>query len=153
MSTKIKVLLGAAVILTSFAFGRYTTPTKTMIQVKTVETVRTVIQKDTDQAKDTTITEVKKPDGTVTTVTHTTTETKTDTKEAQQDNKDIESTKTVTKGGSTVSLSMLAGINVTSPASGMVYGGMLSKQVLGPIGIGLFGLSNGVGGASIALSF
>ncbi len=153
IQTKYKVILVAVAIITAAAFGRWTAPVKTVVQIKTVETVKTVTVKDTDKNQDTTVTEVKKPDGTVTTVTHTTTETKTDTKTQTAEKEQTDTTKTTTKSTSTLTLSALAGVNVTNPAQGMIYGGLISKQVLGPVSIGLFGLSNGTAGASVSLTF
>jgi hypothetical protein len=52
-------------------------------------------------------------------------------------------------GRSKLSLSALAGTDLRSP----VYGAHVSKEILGPVSVGIFGLTNGTFGASIGLNF
>ena len=88
---------------------------------------------------------VTKPDGTITETTTTKTESETVT---NTNNK----TETIVQGKkSSLNLSALAGINVTNPSGGIIFGGHISKQILGPISIGVFGLSNGTAGLSVGI--
>ena len=143
MSTRNKLILGGAVILVSFAFGRFSAPTKVVTQIKTVEVEKKV--SDTEDHKKVVI--VQQPDGTkTTTVTDDkSTKQKEDTQVAQ------ESTKTVTRDSGRTSISALAGLQITGGVP--VYGASLTRNVLGPITLGGFGFTNGLVGVSIGLSF
>lgn len=161
MSTKLKIGLAIATAATCFALGRYTTPTKVIETVKTVEVEKKQEQVKTDQDKhkETTTTETDAPDGTKTLVTKVVEDTQTDTKKSSSDQivtKQTE-TKETTRGGSIASFALLGGIQPSFSgglsAGPLVYGASASKQVLGPVSVGVFGLSNGVGGLSIGLIF
>jgi hypothetical protein len=133
----------AALVLT-FAAGRWSAPDH--IVTKTV-TVEKKTEDDVKHEKTTTV-EVKQPNGTDTTTTVTTD----DTEDKERDDTSISQTKETSKSSSKLTIAALAGVNVTSPGT-MIYGGSVSRGLIGPISIGVFGLSNGVGGASIGLSF
>ncbi len=155
------VVVIITVSLVSGALGYYFAPGKVKIETKTVEVIKEVKV----EAK----TEKKKKDKTYTKVvtTHTdgtTTSTSTIVEKDRSTSGDITSvntdttikrdeTKEVTKSSSRLNLSALAGVNVLNPSSGMVYGGSLTKDVLGHITIGAFGLSNGLSGLSLGVSF
>lgn len=155
MTTKVQVLIGLAVVLTSFAFGRYTAPEKVRIETKTVEVEKKVEHTDTnrDKHQDTTTTTEKRPDGTVITTTKTTVDTKTnrETDAATTASKSTDELKEITKTSSPVTLTLLGGAVLSSPQ--LVYGGMVGKPVLGPIGISVWALSNATLGAGVSLTF
>ena len=153
MTTKVKIIIIVSVAIVSFAFGRFTTPTKTVIQTKTVE-----VEKKTDDTqvnnndhKITTIT--SRPDGTTVTVIKDDDSTQTSQKDTDNTASQSDTTKTVTKQSGITSISVLAGVNVTNPGNGMLYGAAVSHTILGPISIGIFGISSGIGGASVGVSF
>ncbi len=128
LTLKYKIGGAVAILLVTFALGRYSVNVVT----KTHEV------------------ETKKPDGTVQTTIDTTIQavTKNDDKETQTDK--VDQTVTAAKT-STVNISLLAGYHYgdTSP----LYGASVSKELLGPITIGLFGLTNGTVGASVGVNF
>ncbi len=63
-------------------------------------------------------------------------------------------TKAVKSNGSGVTVSALGGYDFSKPkALTPLYGVSVTKQVLGPITIGAFGLTNGVLGLSLGYSF
>lgn len=155
---------GAGLVLiaaVSFASGRWLAPTKVVTEIKTVEVEKNVDTKnsDTDQDKhvDTTTTEVVKPDGTKETTTHTTVDTqknqKTNESDTFESSKTSDQTKEITRQTSKVTISALAGINVTNFIAPPSYGGQLYSQVLGPIGLGLGAMTNGSVFMSVGLSF
>src|SRR5271166_2264531 len=149
MTLKYKILAVITIVVTSFAIGRFTTPVKTVVQTKIVEVEKKVDNTDTKQNQTETIT--KKPDGTETT----TIITNTDTKNTSVDTTSVTdtSTKTVTKESSKVTISALAGAPISLHGIGLpTYGIAISKEILGPIGVGVFGFTDGVGGVSISLS-
>jgi hypothetical protein len=156
MTTKVKVIIAAAVILAAYATGRYSAPTKVVTKVQTVEVEKKTDQTDTHKnIHKTTVTHtVKKPDGT----TDTTTTTVVDNRDTVKTNQTDQSTDTatsskeVTHDSSKVTLSLLGGVNVTSP-SAVVYGGSISKPLLGPVAVSVFGFTNGMVGAGVGLSF
>ena len=134
-----KYIIALVILIGAFALGRFTVPTKTV----TVEVEHKV--EDTHNNTDTIIVEEVKPDGSK--ITRTEIKSKTDTKIVS----DIKNSTTVQKT-SPLNISALAGIDVIHP-TGLIFGGHVSKQILGPVSIGIFGLSNGTAGLSVGLSF
>lgn len=132
-----------ALVLGAFALGRHSGETKVQTVIKTVEIEKIV---DKDQHSVTKI--VAHPDGTKETTITKDTSTHSDT------NTDSRSTN-VTKISTSKhewTLTALAGtsLNLTSP---VIYGGSITKSVLGPISVGVWGLTSGTIGASIGIDF
>lgn len=148
METKNKIILSAVAIAVAFAFGRYTTPVKIVTEVKTVEVEKKTVEKD--KHTETTTVETTKPDGTKEVRTHTITDTSITKKEV--DTRRTDNTTTSTRGGSATAISGLSGVDFTQTPK-IIYGAHVTKQVLGPISIGIWGLTNSTAGASIGLSF
>ncbi len=160
MTTRNKLILAAVALATSFAFGRYTVPQKIEIrhEVVTVEVEKKDTHKDqqTEQNRKTTETEITRPDGTKVRRKVTETEKKTDTEikqtvERERDQKVTDSKVVTTFQG--LSVSFIAGPNFTDLGSGYVYGGHISRPFLGPVSLGVWGLSSGHGGISLGLQF
>lgn len=159
MTRRTKIIIVLIGLGTAFAVGRYTVPEKVRIETKVVEVEKKSSVADIDlkrdKKKNTTITETKKPDGTITTVTTVTEDTKTDKQDKTTTNDNIttnsDSVNSVVRGGSKVTISALGGLDFSSGKP--VFGACLSKPVLGPITIGVWGLSNASGGASVGLTF
>jgi hypothetical protein len=152
LSTNSKYIIVTIAILTSFAVGRYSVQKPI---VHTVTDVRTDVKQDqvADTHTQTTITTVKTPDGTVKTVEqiNQVADTKTDTQVIADTHVDTTITPPKTN---TVNISALVANNF-SHGLGITptYGVSVSKEILGPVTIGAFGLTNGVVGVSIGLSF
>lgn len=145
ISTKYKVIGSAAALATAFAFGRYSAPVTPTVKTHEITNTSESMKKDQDTHKKISIT--KKPDGTVITDITVDTDTKTDANK----NTDLKLDQTVTPPKrSTLNVSALGGYDFRK---GPVYGGSVSKEVLGPITIGGFGLTNGTVGVSIGLNF
>lgn len=139
--TRNHYIIVAVLLAAAFAGGRFLSPEKIVTKTVTVEVEKTNTKQDSVVIK------VTKPDGTITETTTTKTETETIT---NTNNK----TETITQNKkSSLNVNALAGINVTNPSGGIVFGAHVSKQLLGPISIGLFGLSNGTAGVSVGLQF
>ena len=159
MTTKAKVGIAAVALLTAFAFGRVSAPVKVKTEVKTVEVEKKTDKVDTqrDKHQKTVITEVTKPDGTKEKTTTIIQDSSTDQKRTDSDSiaKTETQTKEVTRGSSPVTVSFLAGANLsTGPGpSTLVYGGAITHPVLGPVTIGIWGFTNATFGASLGLSF
>lgn len=155
MDTKYKVGIAVVVVLASFAAGRFLTPEKVRIETKIVEVEKKVDTEDkkNDTHKHTVIVKKTNKDGTSTTTTDVTYEDKTETKknDVVTDNKSTDRTKEVTSGSSRVTLSALVGVSVTTGLP--VYGASLSKPVLGPLTLGIWGLNNGTCGGSVGFTF
>lgn len=156
MSTKVKITILAILLMVSFASGRYLTPVKVVTEVKTVEVEKkkTDTNEQQNTHKETEVKEVVKPDGTKETTTKIVEDDsdKKSTSEKDMVSKETDKTKEVTKSNNGLSLSALGGVSI-SGVPNTVYGGIVQKPLLGPIGIGVWGLSNGTVGASIGLSF
>ena len=154
MSNKVKVLIVAGVAVLFFAVGRYTAPGKVVTQVKTVEVDRKVDDSDTTKHEHKKVVIVTKPDGTsVTTITD---NTNSDTKDHAVDNSTTTTSQLTTteknKASDNLTVYGLAGSNLLHGGA-ITYGGMVTKPLLGPVSIGVFGMTNLTCGASIGLTF
>lgn len=161
MNLKTKLIICSIALVGAFAAGRYATPDKIVTITKTVEIDKkqdtTVTDSKKKRRKKIVIVENKKPDGTdqkITTITDATdTDNKTNSVKTDTSKKDEESSKTITKGDK-VTVSMLAGAQLNlNNGSPLLYGGSITKPILGPITVGVWGLSNASGGFSLGLTF
>lgn len=149
--TKYKVYIAICAILVSFAVGRFS------VGKPEIKTDVAIVQKDkSDEAKDTHITTTTKEitDATGKKEVDTTTTTdivshiqKTDTS-TEQVLTDIIPAKV-----GTLNISMLGGVDTKGVGNPFVYGASVTKQILGPISLGVFGLTNGTAGVSVGISF
>jgi hypothetical protein len=134
MTLKAKIVSVLALCTLSFAAGRYLQPpAKTVDSTKQTEKQKetkkhTVIVKDKDGKETTTVDE----------------ETKTDTKKTDDKHVEVAARKTL-------NVSALVGYNVQRGAQ--VYGVGINKEVLGPVSVGAWGLSDGTIGVSAGMSF
>jgi VCBS repeat-containing protein len=150
LSMKNEILAAGLLIVASFALGRFSI--SAVSATKLVESDNKTEQKELDKdthTKTETVT-IKKPDGTTKTVTtiDTTAEVKIDDKKTEVDNK-VQTSTPVKRP--TINVSALAVLDLRTglPA----YGASASKEILGPVTVGAFGLTNGVLGISIGLDF
>jgi hypothetical protein len=153
MTQKTKIIITIVALLTSFAIGRWAAPEKVKIEKQVVTREKQVYTKDKDDHKKTTTTEVDKPDGTKTITTVITDDNSTKSTDTTDTATKETDTKEVTRGTSKVTLSALGGAHLGLGSQPTVYGGMISKPVLGPITISAWGLSNATIGMGIGLSF
>lgn len=159
MEKKYQVALAGVVILTAFAFGRYSAPEKIKIVKETAEVDNKKKDSETDvnktTNKKTTIVEEVKPDGTTKKTTEIVEGTETNKqKTVSEDSQSIKTskeTKEIIKDTGRLNLGLLAGAAVTDRK--LIYGAYLSRNVLGPITLGVWGFNNATFGASIGLSF
>lgn len=156
MSTKYKVVLAAIALLGAFAAGRYLAPEKIKIEKQIVEVEKKSSNKDAEKntRKTTTVTKTTYPDGRVEerTVVVEETDRKSSSTTVSEGSKTENEVTEVTHSSSRVTISALAGAP-TSSLQLPVYGVAISKPVLGPITVGAWGLSSGVIGASLGLTF
>lgn len=164
MTTRNKIIIIVIALLTSFAVGRYTVPTKVKIETKVVEVERKTDVKNTtvkkDRKKKIIILETKKPDGESTKTTTITDDTassnQTAAKQTEDSSKQSDTSKEVTHASDKVTVSALAGYNLFGNNNAIQpfnYGLSVTKPVLGPITFGLFGFQSGLVGASLGLTF
>lgn len=162
MTNKQKIIGAVCVLALTFAMGRYSVPTSVKEETKTAETDKKSENKNTDTDKDehtkTIIVESVKPDGTKEKTTTITDDKVQDTKVSDITVADAIKTndqvKEVTRGNSRLTISALAGAKVSfSDPIVPAYGAMISKDLIGPINVGVFGFSNGFGGVSLGLTF
>lgn len=161
METKTKIIIATISLITAFAFGRYSVPERVKIETKIVEVEKKTSDKNSEaernKKKTTETKETVKPDGTRETTTKTTEETEVSKKNNEhstdETSKNSESSKEVISGQSKTSLNVLAGIKVSDITGGLIYGVSVTKPILGPISIGVWGLTNSTIGASVGLLF
>lgn len=171
MSTKYKLILVALVLAATFAGGRFSAPTKVRVETKTVE-VKTAITEQTatasqaredDEDHETDVTETVKPDGTRVVETRMIAKTRT-REEAQESHESVridqvareqDKVKEVTRSRAALQVDLLAGaqVSLSSGLGPMVYGVHVSRELFGPVTVGLFGMSNGTAGVSVGLRF
>ena len=156
MSTK-QVIVGLLItLLVGIAIGRFTLPSKIITKVQTVEVEKKQQVVDKKDNSVTTITQTKKPDGSVITVTKIDSNVQTDTKTQQSDHKDTKSDKEVTYDTRSLTISAIAAIRPfqgNGLASAPIYGGSVTYRILGPITVGGIGLSDGTIGGTLGFSF
>lgn len=143
MDTKYKIIIGVVALLVAFAFGRYSAPK--IPDSHTVTDTTKEVQKNADTHKTTTITET--PDGKkVTTITEDTI-----TKSSSESDTKKDQTITAPKT-SIINISALAGLD-TGRGFTPTYGISANKELIGPITVGAFGLTNGTIGVSVGVNF
>lgn len=160
MSTKVQVVSVLVAFIVGVAVGRGAVPVKvTDTEKRVVDTAKTEVVKsdlNRDKHRETTVTETVAPDGVKTTVTKTVEDTKTDkdvVKGSTEATRAVEEKSHVAvAAGAKVTVSFLAGVPVTGPYS-PVYGLSITKPVLGPITLGLWGFTSQVAGFSLGLTF
>lgn len=150
MSPKYKVIIVVVALAGAFAAGRYTLPAKVVTEIK--EVVKEVKEKETEtnKHKETKRVIVTNPDGTITDTTTIVEDTKKNTDTTTVVDKDKSTNSETTYPTDKVTIQALGGLNFPETP---VYGAAVSKPVIGPIVIGLWGLSNKTVGASIGLTF
>lgn len=127
-----KILIGLVLLLTSFSIGRYTAP-KSTSETKTIDRTHTVTQ----------IVTVKAPDGTTKTITTI------DQHETEKTDKLVSTTPTRPKNN----LSVLASSDFSTRGLAPKYGASFTREFIGPITVGAFGLQSGIIGLSIGVNF
>jgi hypothetical protein len=143
METRTKIIIATIAIALSFAVGRYTSPEKIKTEIKTVE-VEKVVTKVVHQV----VTVIEKPDGTKETTT--VTDARSDSKTNSTSTNEL---KEITISKDRINVSVLAGssfpLNLNSP----IYGVSASKSLIGPVSVGIWGLSSKEVGLSLGLNF
>ena len=139
---KIKITLSIIIVAGAFYAGRQSATIPT--EVRKVEETK----KENSQTDQTVVT-IKRPDGTIETTkkTHKTVE-----KDIKKETK-AEVPKPSLVKPPTTKVSLMAGVDLQTAGRPIVYGAEVSMQVLGPISLGVFGLSNGIIGISGGMAF
>lgn len=138
MPTKYVVYIALVSCLIGLAFGRFSLPAKKSV----TKTTATDVAKSDDSVIH--VIKVQKPDGTI--VTKTTVDKHVDTV-VRKDTKD----QTVVEYNQPKwTISALGALNLDGKVS---YGASVSYRLLGPINVGVFGLTSGYLGASLGVSF
>lgn len=161
MDTKTKIIVCTASLATAFAVGRFTTPSKVITETKIVEVEKKVEVVKETKAKDkkkTTKTVIKiSPSGEKTITKEQVSETKSQTDKGSvsstDSSKSSDESKKTTNNNSSLNISVLAGKRLGDPLEPIAFGGHVTKNVIGPVTIGIFGLSNMTFGASVGLQF
>lgn len=153
-------LAGVAALVVAFVSGRYSVPTKVEMRTEFLtltQVVRSVHVRQVTDTKWKTVV-VTKPDGSSVATTEATTHTDTSTKENENSSKVAASTvatKTETKLPDW-QISALVGADLSKALNGSgtlapTFGIHVQRRVLGPVTLGVFGLSSGVVGLSAGL--
>lgn len=147
MRLRYKLLLLSIALLLAFAAGRWLVPQKVKVITKVQTVVQTVVKHDTHVRTVTIVTQ--KPDGTKITKTTVTHDSSTETGVKVEHKKDHK--KVVSTSQPQYEIAAIAGYDFHT--SHKVYGAMVSKQVLGPVNLGVWGLSNSEIGISVGVRF
>ncbi len=146
MNFKTKIIISITVILTAFAFGRYSV--NQAPAVHTIEDIKTDKDIDKDKVTHTVTVITTKSDGTsVTTI-----DKKTQSKSQEKDEISSHLDQIITSSKqSKINISFLGANDFSKSIPVPIYGLSVSKEFIGPITVGAFGLTNGVIGLSIGL--
>lgn len=155
------VIASILALVTAYAFGRYSAPTKVVTETKIVEVDKKTDSKSTDKNvkknKKTTTTVTTHPDGTKeeTTVVEENYDADSSTKEKSKDEAKTtsEDKKEVIRSGGITRVSAMFGFNGLSGDLRPGYGLHVTRSLLGPINVGAFGFTSGVVGVSLGLDF
>lgn len=137
MNYRLCILLCALSAVLSISLTKYYFPN---IQTKVVETTKEVIKNDIQTVTRT----VTLPNG----ATDTTTTTTDHSQRIQQDTK-----QTLVAKSSTINVSALVANDFSRGLISPTYGVSISKEIVGPITVGLFGLTNSTVGLSLGINF
>lgn len=165
-----KLAAGAvALLVIAFAFGRYSAPAKVKIETvtKTVEVEKkthdetTRVDQDRSKRTERETVELVRPDGSKETRTKVveTSETSRDRtttvsdREKTTKTRDEETRKEVSKTTGTLNLSLLGGAKIGEWDVGPKYGAQISRNILGPITMGVWGFNDKTCGLSLGLNF
>lgn len=144
LSIKTQIIIVFVLLLFGFSFGRYSAPT--IPNTKTDTKTDTNTNTDTNSHKVTVITKDPKTGQETTTITE----------DKNTETKKVTDTKTDTivtaPKSSVINISALAGLDT---ARGFIptYGISANKELIGPVTVGAFGLTNGTIGVSVGLNF
>lgn len=158
IQTRYKVIIVVVTLAGSYAAGRWASPTKVITEIKTVE-----VEKKTDQTvadvkkqkhKKIVIVASEKPDGQKDSTTTITDDVSSDsnskTTQVDTENKTVDNKHEEDHPEPKTTIAALAGI---STRDGQIqYGAQVYKPILGPFGVGVFGLGNATDGISCGLS-
>jgi len=149
MNTKYKIIISIVVVVTAFAAGRYSAPKIPDSHIVTTTVVDDKKEVKQDDHKKTVI--VKTPDGTTTTTI--TDEDVVTTQDVKDTDQHVDATITAPKT-SKLNVSALVGTPFTGPNPFQpVYGVSVTKEVLGPISVGVWALTNSTVGVSLGWDF
>jgi len=140
MSIKTQIGIAAVLTVVAFAVGRYSV-------TQTTTTKQAEVHVDLDKRTHTETVITKAPDGTTT--EHTVTDT---TLSKDTTKKVAEASKTEAKSGSKLNISLLVGQDFTTVKQ-PAYGISVSRELIGPVTLGLWGMNNGAVGLSLGVNF
>lgn len=157
MKFKTKIIISLSALLVSFAAGRFSTPVKTVVETHNVdkEVKNEKISSDANKHVETVKVIVTKPDGTKEETTKIVSDSNRSTSSVGSDkvSRDDSSRKETVRGSQPVTLLALGAINPFASLPLLDYGLLVSKPVIGPITIGVFGFRSGVVGAGVGVTF
>ena len=161
MSTKNKIIVGVVYSVVLLAIGYYLAPEKIKIEKETshqeAKTEKTDSKEKSDVSKDKKLKRERiNKDGSkvITTVYTEDTSTKKTTDKSKADTTTsvvqdhTKETKLVESSKGKMSISALGGVQLFGGPAVPVYGGMVQRSLFGPFTMGLWGISNGIVGAS-----
>lgn len=157
MSSKALIITAIVLFALGAAIGRYTVPEKVRVETKIVTVEKKTENKNTDvkDHKKITVIEIDNKDGSKTKTTTTTDDSDKRVNDKTTDSIDTSQssvTETI-RGSSKVTISLLAGTKLSFSANPIVFGGIISKPLLGPITVSVYGLSDASGGFGLGLQF
>jgi len=135
--TKIRLILYLIVTMGAFAFGRYSA-------TMSPQTKKEDIKQNTNIVTHSTIVTTKQNDGTTKIVETIDASTKVEIQEKDS---------LVIKASPKINVSALVAGDITKDSLKPIYGVSINKEFLGPVTLGMFGLTNGIIGLSVGLNF
>lgn len=134
---KYKIISILILVVTAFAYGRYSVNTNTETKTNTETTKNTNTHKETTISKD-------KNGNEITKIVE-------DTVSKKIKDSEVNVEQQIQKRNA-LNISALVGTGLFNGLA-PVYGASISKEFIGPVTLGLFGLTNGIVGVSLGLNF
>lgn len=157
MAVDAKHVLVVAAIVTSFAFGRYTAPETIKYEKQKTQTVDTKTDSKSVRNRHRRVetTTTVKIDGSkvIRRIEIEGTISEKDTNSNATKRTDTTTKKEIVVSKQSTSVFALGAVSFSNGSNSIGWGLGISRPVIGPISIGVFGLSLGVAGASVGLTF
>ena len=152
METKYKVILALILSIASFGFGRYSVNSVNSVKKET-QVINENDKKDENTHTVTKTVTIKQPDGATETTVTQDTSTNDDTQDITSTETQVSKTSETNNKTSQLNISALAAVKGNNLIAAPIYGASLSKQLLGPVTIGVFGLTDSTIGVSLGINF
>lgn len=148
---KTKIIIALVLLAGAYATGRYMSPEKIKVEKEVVTQVVEKIKTKTVSDLEKTITETINVDGSRSIITVLRRKTSKENEKDTESKTEVKEITDIQNRTNSVTINALGGLNVLDPKAGLIVGGQISKPLLGPVVLGIWGMSNKTAGVSLGL--